>query len=171
MTAQSRNAPPVEVKPLPLIRSGELFSRFTPEQRDDYFNTIALGQAGEVLPEHVFGTNGWQRRLAETGADPELTARMFAESWDSMDPAARRNLVVGNAISRFYTQGVADAFQDAVIRSLTEEASAVSDDPSAFAVLDDPVALSQKFQQRFMGAPEVEPELGPEPPEDFGGEA
>lgn len=152
---------------VPLVRSGELFTKFSVGQQDAYFDAVANAPSYEITPEHVFGVNGWRRRLAETGADPGVVYPMFAESWDSMDPEARRDLVAGNAIARFYGMGVAEGLQESEIARMKSVASAFTDDPNGFASVDDRVAMSQLYQEKILGKADALPDAGPVGSDDF----
>lgn len=151
----------------PLVRSGDLFRNFSEAQQAAYFDAVAGSTSAEITPEHVFGVNGWRRRLAATGADPEVAIPMFAEAWDATDPGARRDLVAGNAIARYYGVGVVEGLQDEEIGRMKSVASAFTDDPNGFASVGDRVAMSQLYQEKVLGKADALPDFGPVGSDDF----
>lgn len=137
----------------PLVRSGELFTEHGDDFRTRYFDGVASAPAGFVAPEHVFGTNGWRRKLEETGADPVAAFEAFSQEWDALPYQARRDLVVGNAVARFYAPGVAKSVADAGLRASRDDGAAISTDPDlGFLALGDPVKSSEEFQKKLLGA-------------------
>lgn len=137
---------------LPVIRSGELFSFFNGEEQDSYFDMVAGASGDSVRPEAMFGTNGWQRRLSLTGANPEQATREFRAQWDSMDFAQRRDALVSQAVSRYYGSMIGQDMADSEMKRTETEASIIGEDPiAALAAADDPVRLSQLWQARLFG--------------------
>ena len=138
---------------LPIIRSGDLFTKYGPDVQSEYFNTIANSPSDQVLPEHVFGTNGWQRRLAASGADPAVAAQMFAERWDSIPAVQRRNMLEGNAVARKYASGTAKIVADGTFQAKLDAASAISKDPQlGLLAIGNPVGVTERLISDWLGS-------------------
>lgn len=137
---------------LPVIRSGDLFSRFSGAEQDAYFDTVASSPGHIVQPEALYGTNGWHRRLRAVKASPALAAEEFRRQWDSLDPQSRRELLVSNAVSRYYGYCIGNDIADAETRERESEARVFANDPLVgFASLDDPTALAALWQEKLFG--------------------
>lgn len=136
----------------PLIRSGELFSSHGPDFQSEYFRTVAAAPAGEVLPEHLFGVNGWQRRLQTSGADPQLATQMFDSAWNSMSFEQRLAAVTGNAVARYYAPGIAETVSDAMLKAKRDTGAVIAKNPDiGFLTLGDPVKESEEYQKKLLG--------------------
>lgn len=105
------------------IRSGVLFDQLDSVQRNEYFDTLSQADGDVVVPEAVFGTNGWKRRLAEFKADPAVATVEFARAWDGMSPEARFDWAYGNALDRFVGAGSDERFEKAEIDTVKASAS------------------------------------------------
>lgn len=166
MKAIPRNSAPAEPTYAPLIRSGALFSEHDPDFQAQYFDTIASAPAGAVLPEHVFGVNGWQRRLASSGADPAVARAVFDETWNSMPFDQRRATVLGNAVARCYSPGIAETVSDAVTNAKRDAGSVIARNPDVgYLSLGNPVAATEEFQRKLFGdfaapSPDIAASLG-----------
>lgn len=131
---------------LPVIRSGDLFANYTPDQQAEYFRAVSEADADSVYPEHVYGVNHWQRRLEQTGADPWTAAEVFRDKWAQMLPAERRDFMEGNAVARRYAGGAAAIVADGAFQSRMDAASAISKDPNLGLIsLDDPVRVAERI--------------------------
>ena len=140
------------IQALPLVRSGELFTQHSEDFRTQYFDGVAASPAGAVTPEHVFGVNGWQRMLAESGADPVVATLAFDGQWDALPFAARRDLVVGNAVARFYAPGVAESAFNRTLEARRDAGAVIAKNPDiGFLAADNPVAASEEFQKKLFG--------------------
>jgi len=136
----------------PLIRSGALFQNYSPEFQSEYFKTVASAPAGSVTPEHYFGVNGWQRRIAETGADPAIARSLFDEAVNSMTFDQKFATVMGNAVARYYSQGALEAATEATSASRRDAGSVISARPDlGFLAVGNPVAESEEFQKKLFG--------------------
>lgn len=137
---------------LPVIRSGDLFTRFSGADQDNYFDAVATMPGTAVQPEALYGTNGWRRRLKATGADPELAAKEFRRQWDSIGFADRRDALVSNAVARFYGTVIGDDIMDVDLKEREAEARMLTRDPvTGILALDDPVELSRQWQEKLFG--------------------
>ena len=105
------------------IRSGILFDQLDSVQRNEYFDALSRADGDVVTPEAVFGTNGWQRRLAESKADPALATAEFAKAWDGMSKEARFDWAYGNALARYVSVGSDEAFEKAEMGKLKADAA------------------------------------------------
>lgn len=105
------------------IRSGVLFDQLDPAQRNAYFDTLSQADGDVVVPEAVFGHNGWRRRLAEAKADPVFARNEFTKAWNGMSQEARFDWAYGNALDRFVGAGSAERFDKAEIGSATASAA------------------------------------------------
>ena len=111
-----------------LVRSGDLFGMCDSDQRNIYFDSVAACDGNVVPPEAVFGRNGWQRRLAETGADPEDAAFEFERTWDSMPVSVRRDWAYSNALARYAKgPGYEDRVGMAAVGDMENESLACAD--------------------------------------------
>lgn len=137
---------------VPLVRSGELFTKHDEDFRTAYFDQVAAAPAGLVAPEHVFGVNGWRRQVEEAGADPKKAFDMFSAQWGQLPFSARRDLLVGNAVARFYAPGIAEAAANANLAASRDAGAVVSKDPDiGYLVLGDPVKTSEEYQRKLFG--------------------
>lgn len=137
---------------LPVIRSGDLFANYSPDVQSEYFNAVAGAPSDQVLPEHVFGTNGWRRRLERSGADPEVARQVFSEQWDSMPAVRRRNIIEGNAVARRYAGNAAKVVADGTFQSRLDAAAAVSKDPQlGLLVVGNPVGVTEGLVRDWLG--------------------
>lgn len=137
---------------LPVIRSGDLFSNYGPDVQSEYFNSVAAADADQVLPEHVFGTNGWQRRLEGSGADPEAANAAFADMWNSMTSVERRNMIEGNAVARRFAGGAARTVADGAFQARLEAAAAISRDPQiGLLSVGSPVGVAERLVFDWLG--------------------
>ena len=141
-----------EQETMPVIRSGELFSFYSGEEQDSYFDAVASMPGDRVRPEAMFGTNGWRRRLAATGADPGDAAREFRLQWDSMDFGQRRDSLVAQAVSRYYGSMIGPDVAGEELERTSKEATLLSKDPvAALAAGGDPMLMSQLWQAKLFG--------------------
>lgn len=131
---------------LPVIRSGDLFANYTPDQQAEYFRIVSEADADSVYPEHAYGTNHWQRRLEQTGADPWMAAEMFRDKWAQMSVEDRRDFIEGSAVARRYAGGAAKVVADGAFQSRMDAAAAISKDPNLGLIsLDDPVRVTERI--------------------------
>lgn len=137
---------------LPVIRSGDLFARYTPDQQAEYFRAVSEADADDVYPEHVFGVNHWRRRLEQTGADPWTAAEVFRDKWAQMSAEDRRDFIEGSAVARRYAGGAAQVVADGAFQSRMDAAAAIAKDPNLGLIsLDDPVRVAERIVSDWLG--------------------